>query len=776
MNKLQHTVWFSIAVVFAVCLTIFTLSNYITEPWHVLPTTYGDGMKNAFTYLYQSVYGKGFWFEGMNYPYGEHIVYTDGQPFLSVLFATCFKNVSVSTALTTLWWFIGLSYVLSIVYVYKTLTHFKVGAPIAIIFAGLITIFSPQVFRIGGQYGLSYLCVVPMLFYWTIKYNELSLWRYCGYIFVFGIIMTFLHPYYTALIMVWVLSYISGYLIFTQKKWVFKARHVLPIFISSISMAALVVLIIRVTDPVKDRPVYPSGLFDNVTRVKDIITSIYSPVWIYIKEHHIFYNFSRQINEDTEAYAYLGIVVTIAVIFSFIKGVVNKLTKNKQHIIVSKEGFSPIWLFMAFGILAFITIVMPFIWRMDWLLDHLSFLRQFRTIGRVIWIFYYIITIYGVIVINRYYTRLVAQRSVFIGYALLLLSIGLWSYEASGYTKYTRNISARAPGCYDTYFSIGEQNWESYLKEHHFAKNDFQAILMFDFSHIGSEKLWIEGGTNMTMAMKAAFQLHLPIIDVMMSRTSLLQTKKQVKIIAGPYAAKPILNDIKSDKPFLLIVYERNYLNIDEQFLLLASDYIGHYSRCHIYACYPKRLVANNEKNADSINKILPFMNTQDTCIVNKGGWYYNHLDALNAQDHLFGAGAMPRILGSDSNILLIPVKPLKDSQEYEFSCWFLLSDKDYASPTVFLKFLDSAGGVIATQNVCTSQSVDNYNMWFRASGYFCLRANCRAVSCKLINDPNPSYKIMDEILLRPSDALIISKAADGSVMVNNHLFKKATR
>ncbi|MFI5196952.1 MAG: hypothetical protein ACHQD8_07660, partial [Chitinophagales bacterium] len=154
MAKAKEKIWFSIVIVFAVCLTVFTLSYIVTKPWNMITTLGGDGAKNIFTYLYHSMYGKGYWFEGMNYPYGEHITYTDGQPLLSVLFAYL-NNVTAQTALTVLWLLIGLSYVLSIVFIYKILIHFRVEAPVAMIFAGLIGIFTPQLFRISGHYALA---------------------------------------------------------------------------------------------------------------------------------------------------------------------------------------------------------------------------------------------------------------------------------------------------------------------------------------------------------------------------------------------------------------------------------------------------------------------------------------------------------------------------------------------------------------------------------------------------------------------------------------------
>src|SRR4051812_26014633 len=99
MKDPKSKIWLLITVLFAAGLTIFTLSYLVTRPGHVVTALGGDGAKNIFTYLYHSMYGKGYWFEGMNYPYGEHITYTDGQPLLSVLFASM-HNVTAETALT----------------------------------------------------------------------------------------------------------------------------------------------------------------------------------------------------------------------------------------------------------------------------------------------------------------------------------------------------------------------------------------------------------------------------------------------------------------------------------------------------------------------------------------------------------------------------------------------------------------------------------------------------------------------------------------------------
>jgi len=768
MTKLRRNIWFLITIVFAVCVTAITLKYFVTDPWHCIGELGGDGAKNNFTYLYQSMYGSGYWFTGMNYPHGEHIVYTDGQPLLSVLLDH-FKNVGPARALTIMWRLIDLSYVLAIIFIYLVLTHFRVGPFVAMVFAGLITVFSPQLFRIQGHYALAYTCIIPMIFYWMVLYHERVRYRYCVYIFIAGCLTAFLHLYYIAMMLIWVIGYSIGYFIFTKAALLQKVKHVLPLIVSIIGIFAVVGIVMKLTDPVKDRPVSPyNSFYETCTRLRQIITSAHSPVWEYAKSKRLVYTLAI----GGEGYVYLGLVICFTIAFAAIAALIKSFREKKPDILVADSGFSPIWLFTALLALV-IGMGIPFIWHTQWL-DYLSVFRQFRSLGRFSWIFYHIIAVYSVIVIYHGYKILVAKRRFAAGVALLVFTIGLWSYEAKGYIDRSRYIASCAMYNYEMIFSESEQGWQSYLQDHNYKKDDFQAILSLPFYHVGTEKLWVGNSDWLnTLSTKAALQLHLPIVDVMMSRSSWSQAFKQVKIAAGPYADKPLLRDIPNGKPFLLLHFDEDTLNPDQKYLLSASDYIGHYSQCYVYACYPARIAANDKKNADSINAILPFMHGADTSIGSKGSWYIDHFDTGRANEKLFGAGAYACI-NQDSNLIAtIPVKPVGDSQQFEFSsgsCW---ANKDPRSPDMLLYSLDSAGSIIDTTFVHTNKSVDNHGMWFRMSEYFYVHGRSRSLKCILLNKPGPSYKVMDEMMLRPADATIISKDAGGRVMVNNHLFKE---
>ncbi len=768
MNKLQRNAWLIIAIVFAAGITVLTLSHIVTEPWHILPDIGGDGSKNNLTYLYHSMYGHGYWFEGMNYPYGEHIVFTDGQPLLSVLL-TCFKHVTASEALTVCWWFMGLIYLLALVYVYKILAHFKVAPLASVIFSGLIVVCSPQLFCLNGHYALGYPSIVPMLFYWTILFHEQPRFKYCLYVFIMGIIMAFLHPYYLAVILVWSVAYAGGYIILEKGKIPGKVKRVWPLVASAVCIFLIVAVVMKMTDPAKDRPVSPYFETGMYTKLSHIFSSTYSPLW----KDAIALGIVPRASKGGEGFTYLGIVSIVTVFVSFLFFVVKKIRKQEPDVRF-RNGFSGIWLFISFAVLA-LAMGIPFIWKMEWLMDYFSVLKQFRTLGRFAWIFYNVISIYSAVVLYSWYAGFVQQHKPVFGRVLLLLCMCIWGYEATGCISYSRKLSDAGLYNYDFIFSrFGQrQSWESFLNEKKFDKNNFQGILTLPFFHVGTEKIWVgDPGWMITLGGSASLQLHLPMVDVMMSRSSWSVAQKQVKIAGGPFTEKTILKDIKTDKPFLLLDIGTTPLLADEQYLLAASDYIGERDGMKVYACYPARLAANDKKMADSVNSILPNMQAGDTCIGERESLYINHYDAGAGNERLFGTGAARPIKGGDSVIVTIPVNTVKDSELYEISCWFLLGDQDPRSPYLTLFLLDKDGKTITSFDALTKHATDSYGMWFRDGKYFYLKPGCVAIRCLLTNDPNPSYKMMDELQLRPAGAIVISKAADGSVMVNNHRFK----
>ena len=764
MTKAAQRIWLCIVLVFAVGVIAITFPAILSTPGHIIPGTGGDGGKNMFAYLYHILYDKGYWFTGMNYPYGEHIIYMDGQPLLSVTLSY-FKQITVPGALAIMWGLILLSYVLAIVYIYRILVHFGVKAFVAMLFAGLIVVMNPQLFRTQGHFGLSYVCAVPMLFYWTIQYDLNPRLKYAVYIFALGLICAFLHPYFSAIVLLWVFFYATGYFIFTKAQRPQKLKHLLPLFVSIIALLSVLGIVIKLTDPIKDRPLTPYGLSGNCTRGEHIFTSHYSPVWRFVEDHTT----AIKNTSGEEGFTYLGITAIVVFIFSIMKGFVNRRRKMSEVSVVKSTGLQPVWLFIAFAFLL-LGMGVPFVWHMEWLVNYLSFLRQFRTLGRFSWIFYYLVTIYAVIVLYKYHSQYLIKGKMFAAYAILVSGILLWSFEAWGYISSVRSAINGSSGNYERLLGKQGHDWPAFLEANHYKPGDFQAILVIPFSSIGSEKLWLGGEIEMSGGFEPAMQTRLPIIDAMMSRSSWGITEKQVKIAGGPYVPKPMLNDLRNNKPFLLLNYEQDKPNPDQEYLLAASDLIGTNKEWRAYACYPDRIKANDKKYADSIRAMIPYLKNSDTCLRCSGTWYVNHFDEDKAPEKFFGNGAASQIMEHETIVANIPMKPGDAHMQYEFSCWFLLGDENYRSPYFKLDMMDVKGNVISSTDILTKESTDNKGLWFRCSGFVVISDNCASIRCRLFNDPDNAYKIMDELVLRPVDAVIISGSANGEVMVNNHL------
>ncbi len=775
-EKRTNLLWLCLAVLFALGSTYLLLGYMVTAPAHVVNELGGDTGKNYFTFIYHTLYGHGVWFDGMNYPYGDNVIYADGQPIISTALQLL-HFTDAHQALAAMNLLISFSYVLGILFTYKSLRFLGTQAFLAIIFACLINLLSPQVLRLRGHFGMAYVFPLPMLFYYSMLYHNTKKWKWALYILIVGTISAFIHLYLGILVLLLLAFYILWSLLIPfvpifkglNKSLAFRdsIKQSAPIIATMVVLFAFIKLFVLITDPFTDRPSFPVNGWDTVTHINEILSSTLSPFWQYAIGH-LGYTITPY---SGEGYVYIGlvsiIVIAIATTFGLFQIFHKKSTIGNLG---QKYKFDPIWLLVGASTVV-LGMGIPFIWNMKFLLNYLGIFKQFRSMGRFSWVFYYIISMYTVYLINKWFTNLQAKKKLIPAISLLVLSISIWSIEVYGYIDYTQKIIVQGRKISAQFFQENEQKWPEYLKSKNYKPTDFQAILLSPFFFSGTEKIWVGGDPSypMSIGMIASIEMHLPLVDVMMSRSSWSVTEKQVKIGAGKYVDKPMLRDLKSNKPFLVIQFEESTPSPDEQYILESSDFIGQNYRTKIYACYPERLLANFNKYNKEIKKIAADIKVNtDSCIINKGTWHIKHFDRGLKGDHFFGAGSCYHINTLDSIVADIPINCTQENQLYELSCWFLLDTKNFYSPYISIKLFDSAKQV-GYYEAFTKESVDNDNMWFRTNQFFYIKPNCKHIELTLHDAPYLSYLSMDELMLRPADALIVSKDINGKVMVNNH-------
>ncbi len=769
MKFTQRRIGVLLAVVLAVSVTFYALYSIVVNPGKIVHELGGDGIKNYFSYLYHASYGNGLWFDGMNYPYGEHIMYVDGQPLLSVTLSYLRNWVTLTPEMITaiLNLLMAFTFVLAILYVYKILLKFNVPIAWALLFSVLIVAMSLQNFRIYGLYGLSYTCIIPMTFYWFVNYHETGRRKYMYYTFILACAAMLLHPYQLAHILVWSFFYCLAYWFITSDKRNVKLKHVAPLFMMMVAAVVIFKLITFLSDPITDRPVYPHGLLSYCTTGQDIFTSPNSPYWSYLKDNGVV----NTLGDDAKSYAYTGIVAIVVLCVMVVLFLYKRIRKQAVTLQNVVAGFSPVWIVLALLALLF-SMGVPFVWGMEWMFDYVASFRQFRMMGWFGQLFYYITTVFAVVVLHGFYKQNKARGKTALAMLFVLLPACLWTFEAYGVVQKLRDRANLVTFNYNYFYSKEEQGWKNFLSEHNYAPSDFQAILHMPYYHNGSEKLWLaKSAWGVSVAMKAAFQLQLPLVDANMSRSSWSQTFKQVKIGGGPFTYKSLLHEVADNRPYLLVRFEEEELNPDEQYLFDNADSIGVASNMIAYAMYPERIRKSDESAVEWIKQVSDSMLSSDT-LLGAGNYYYHHFDTDKNKEVFFGHGAAQSVIGKDTIIASIDVSGWEKNNSYESSAWFLVNSTNYKFPKLHMKISDQSGAVINVYEMLPATATDNLGFWFRASLYFTLPEHGVTIQYELRERKEDVYYGMDELLIWQVGDTVISKDKKGSILVNNHLLR----
>lgn len=500
----------------------------------------GDGIKNYFSFLYYLRNDAGLHFTGMNYPFGEHLSFADGQPalavpfrYLALLFPQLKQNGIALINLSAL-----LGFAIAVLYMYKILLVYRVQHVFAAVGAMLIVFLSPQLFRLQSHYGLSYAFFFPLVWYCSIKLNEgKKIVKWSTLTMLAIVFLGLLHFYLAALNALFLLSFafLKTILQFKKTNW----QQLLANWLVPVSALVLLQLFMFVTDAVTDRPPHPWGFFYAIADW----TTVFLP-----HPTDLFGNASRALPGFAEGFSYIGLIPVLVLFFVLIRFTWNLFRLRWSFLKQQSTNNQSVYLLAAIPVLLF-SMCIPFIWGLEKLVDYLSFLRQFRVLGRFAWVFYYVAGVETVAYLYRYF-RLYRQHQLKrTAFVLVTISLLIWSAEI--YTR-IHEVNKRFGNTGLNHHVFTDERFLRQLSETGHYASDFQAILSFPFFHQGSEQFSIEHGPSQFNAMQAAFQLNIPVVNVMMSRTSLQQSCNVLQLLSDSLIEKPITQRF-TKKPLLLI-------------------------------------------------------------------------------------------------------------------------------------------------------------------------------------------------------------------------------
>ncbi|MFT4524777.1 MAG: hypothetical protein ACI85F_000925 [Bacteroidia bacterium] len=602
-----------LAVMLGALLIIFRFYGDIMADPSVFVFGVGDGIKNYYTVLYQVVHGEGWFFKGMLHPYGDQLTFADGQPVLTSLFKMFFEpSVANGQAMMGAMNIIMImSLVLCALLVHSILKKALIPAWFAVPFALIIAFLSPQIQRFSGHYALAYTFYIPLLWWMIIKIYEADkkwVWALLYYLVV--AVFSLNQPYHLLIS----LAFAGSLFAFNAFRIIaFKAdRSMWPwllgiVVLPAISMAAY----FSFTEIYSDRPLAPYGMGAYESSFSSVFVPIHGPMFTLVRD----YLFRIWTHPEWEGQGYVGLPATLFLFFFLWKVVADIRRKKWKAPLwlsspnVVRNAFIPsiLVLFISAGILNRLGLL--------WLSDHILALKQFRSLGRLVWIFYYVFTVSAVVYFYMVFRHLqIASKGKLkvVANSMMALVFIIWGVDMTSNIKGIKGLMLmNHPNEFTFNSTFNDQ-----LENAGYKSSDFQAILPIPFSLVGSEKIGLEGAQgSFTMAANASFSTGLPMFGGLMSRTSLSVTEKQAQLVAHPVITRAILDDLESDLPILVLRLNGD-LTQGEQFIVDQGKEILSNESFTVYALELMD-VSNASQNRLDLSEINAFFSDASVITIN---------------------------------------------------------------------------------------------------------------------------------------------------------------
>ncbi len=847
-------------------ILFIALGGFIFEANSRLFNPGGDGIKNYFTFAYQLKHGKGWWFDGMTYPYGEHLLFTDS--FAAYAWLLNFIDDHLVTLHPYSVGIINLTVLLTFGlcswFLYKILRYYGLANWYAVPAALCICFLSPQVIRLEFHYSLAFAFYVPMLWYFILKIlkkteqptkkslpfnggKDKTLLRKSGgfkptafakqgrsrffssslfwtliiiiAICFFGLI----HPYYLPLGSFFVLAFATIYTLQNIRRLGAYARPLLFLFVAALLPIVLLGIFTAVTDPVADRHIAPYGLWVYVSKFEAIFFSNIKPV-------RTWWDFAKLPSTDMEGVSYVGfwgLLILILTGFRLIWRLWKKRFNKALHLTADPTLNSFLWASVLLLILSF---ALPFLW-FGFLLDWVPKLRQFRSLGRFAWAFYYVYSVYMAYYFylmikwlfqkanrkgvasklhnnqsevqqfplqkgtkERQYPPLEASiersrngaqgedkragRTIFkkVGIALAILVLGFWGFEAG------INIHTTAQTMYkhknENYVFKDNNDYGKYMKEAGYKSDDFQAILPLPYFNNGSEKWYIyRDGRAAAQAYKCAFETGLPISALHSPRTSISQAAKMAQLLSSDLIEKKILPDL-TEQPFLLLVYNHGNLKPDEQQLVKKAKQIYKNKEISLYelplTAFETRFesIRNTfQTKKDSLVKGDNFLSTSEPKVVILNTFDEQPSDLTFAGTGAANSGDSPKLTLYDG------VLPNVGQQVWmEATVWLAGDDYRAGFPKFFHYQYNDKGEQVGLNVVNSKHDTEIYNEgeWVLARIIFKYKNAGNRVHIYLESEDQKTLGIIaDEFLLRPADTDVFYSENEAEFLYNSYKIPK---
>ncbi|HNM27651.1 MAG TPA: hypothetical protein PKL15_19535, partial [Saprospiraceae bacterium] len=401
------------------------------------------------------------------------------------------------------------------------------------------------------------------------------------------------------------------------------------------------------------RPSNPAGFTENIGHWEGVFLPYeYFPLFHWVNEHIAKIRFL-----DIEAQTYAGfltLVFTLWLVFSRRFSLFEKEWDAAAYHRVHKYYLRGIC-FAGFACLLY-GMGVPFAFTgMQGATRFLGPFRQFRDLGRFIWVFYYAVNvvIFYILwnrsrhlsfhekwleVFKKHLPALVRPWPVLVKWSLILVPLLIISWEAAYFQRHKPYALApnpiKAAGA-----AVRPDNW---LNKVDFAR--FQALMPLPYYHVGSENVWLN--VNYPLFQKislAALSSGAPDLGVNLSRTPVDKMCNALQFALLPCEIPAMLSEFPDNRPIALMVEPEKWKEVKQKYpqLLEKADPVLDDPELKIFALVPDSLRAWAEQNARKElrrmeNTVLYPADSQWRCVV-PGKWFAAFsFDSLNTSQYRF--------------------------------------------------------------------------------------------------------------------------------------------
>ncbi|MFK7770939.1 MAG: hypothetical protein AB8F94_02325 [Saprospiraceae bacterium] len=673
--------YFLLTIVLTSCLIFFFYGKIILSPNQYLFAPTGDGLTAYYNTSWHIEFDSSYTqFTGSNYPFGEHTVYSEYRLLISnsikvigeIFPAIKNQNVGI-TNLSIL-----LSILFCAMFIFLIFNELGVKKWLAVCATIGITFLAPQIGRFDNHLTLAYLNCFPMTWYFMMKFFKSDhKKKWTTLLFLNNLGWFFIHSYLGL-----IAALFSGafWLVYfsKNKNWRIITNYLhfsIQVFFPLMGFMGFV----KMTDTHVGRTENPLGFLLYNAEPDDIFIPHHAPLKPILDS---FFD----IHLKWEAWSYVGILTTsilLILIFHFGKKALEqkriypKLSwMQNDHLKIAFPA-SLLCLIFAFGY--------PFK-AFPILLEWIPLIKNFRTTGRFGWIFYFVATVSVTYVLQEYLEQLKEKGKPVI--VLLLISIIPLLYFVEGFAHHLE-MSKKITTKLNVFEkeNLGKDYQEAFEK---IDPSRYQAIIPLPFYYCGSENFSRPIHDHSSEVSKIfSYQTQLPLLAFDVGRTSIEESKKIVQVISPNIYKKLIINDLPSDKPFLIIEsdeltdYETELKNRSSILFGSKNFRVREISRAELLDLDSTKLLSELEDFKISLGMKEEIFHTS-TPIYNNiltsdstSFFYQNNFSNSTSKFARYSKGAFEKTKRGENELAKFDSNTFVKNKTYVLSAWFFNGQND---------------------------------------------------------------------------------------------------